>query len=320
MSIIEKALDKSRAHRGQQEDEAEVPGQTGEATGAEARSALGTDPTPATRSAEPPTSPTVAETAPPVRHSQKVNVDFAWLRKQGIIVPHDERTGLTEEFRIMKRPILDNAFGRNSAMRVPNGRLVMITSSMPGEGKTFCTLNLALSMALEVDRTVLVVDADVARPAIPHALGIDCDRGLMDVLTEPDIDIPDVLLRTNIPNLSVIPAGRPHGRSTEVLASQAMVQLLHDLNTRYEDRIILFDSPPLLATSEPGVLATHMGQIIMVVEAERTPRSSVERAMEQLQSCDVVLTTLNKSTRLPGMGGYGGYYARGSYGSSTYGQ
>lgn len=305
MSIIEKALNKSRTAREQRE---EAGGPAEEAAGRV--------------TAPPPRQPQVratADTPPPLERSHKVEIDFAWLRKQGIIVPNERRSGLAEEFRIMKRPILDNAFGRSSAMRVPNGRLVMVTSSLPREGKTFCTVNLALSMAMEVNRTVLLVDADVARPAIPHTLGFQSDRGLMDVLTEPDIDIPDVLLRTSIPNLSVLPAGRPHGRSTELLASEAMMHLLDELHDRYDDRIILFDSPPLLATSEPGVLAGHMGQIIMVVEAEHTPRTSLERAMEQLQHCDVVLTTLNKATRLPGLGGYGGYYSQG-YGQGPYGE
>ena len=315
MSIIEKALDKSRSRPlppGADRSGEKTVGETvPESTHGPARGpARGPVATP--RQAVNGTAPA----APPVRESRQVTLDFGWLRRQGFIVPDDERTGLTEEFRAIKRPVLDNAFGRNRAMRIPNGRLVMITSALPGEGKTFCTLNLALSMALEVNRTVLLVDADVARPTLPRTLGIDCDRGLMDVLTEPEVSIPDVLVRTNIPNLSILPAGRPHGRSTEVLASPAMMNLLEELNRRYDDRIILFDTPPLLATSEPGVLAAHMGQIVMVVEAERTPRSSVERAMEQLQQCDVVLTTLNKSTRNAEMGGY---YAR-PYGVDSYGR
>ncbi|MGM0672554.1 MAG: XrtA-associated tyrosine autokinase, partial [Pseudomonadota bacterium] len=161
---------------------------------------------------------------------------------------------------------------------------------------------------MEVDRTVLVVDADVARPAIPRTLGFQADRGLMDVLTDPQTDIPDVLLRTNVEGLSILPAGRPHGRSTEILASDAMMRLLDDLYERYDDRVILFDSPPLLATSEPGVLAHHMGQVVMVVDADTTPATSVERAMEQLQSCDVVLSMLNRAAPMPGMGYAGGYY------------
>lgn len=277
MSIIEKALDKNRSRQ--------VPPRTE---------------TPAAVAETPP----AAET----HRSQEVAIDFGWLRKQGIVAPGEQRSSVAEEFRMMKRPLLNNAFGRHSAMRVPRGRMIMVTSSLPAEGKTFTTTNLALSIAMEVDRTVLVVDADVARPAIPRTLGFQADLGLMDVLTDPDIDIPDVLLRTNVDGLSVLPAGRPHGRSTEILASDAMMRLLDDLHERYDDRVILFDSPPLLATSEPGVLAHHMGQVVMVVDADTTPAASVERAMEQLQSCDVVLSMLNRAAPVPGMGYAGGYY------------
>ena len=293
MSIIQKALDKRRADSGGQPPPAPpTPDEPPRAEAADAATdAAGNEPAPDT----------------PARRSREVTIDFGHLRRQGIMVPGERRSTLAEEFRLMKRPVLNNAFAPNDATRVPRGRLVMVTSALPREGKTFTTVNLALSMALEVERTVLLVDADVARPGIPDTLGIDADRGLMDVLTEPDITIPDVLLRTNVPNLSILPAGRPHGQSTELLASTAMMRLVNDLLDRYQDRMILFDSPPLLATSEPGVLATHMGQVLMVVEAEHTPRSSVERAMEQLSGCDVVLTTLNKATPLPGMG-YGGYY------------
>ena len=287
MSIIEKALDKNRAHR------------------------------PAPEAA---TEPAAVHEAAPDKHqpwqepvSQAVNIDFAWLRKQGLIVPGDQRSSVAEEFRMMKRPLLNNAFGRHAAMRVPKGRLIMITSALPGEGKTFTSVNLALSMAMELERTVLLVDADVARPSIPYALGFQADLGLMDVLSEPDVEIPDVLLRTSVENLTVLPAGRPHGRSTEILASDVMRDLIDDLHDRYEDRIILFDSPPLLATSEPGVLATHMGQVVMVVEADRTPASTVERAMHQLDSCGVVLTSLNRAT--PGLGLGGQYYGGSYYGS-----
>ena len=293
MSIIQKALDKRRTHT-----DGEAPASD---PCSDARVPADTTPS----AAEASDHETAA--AAPVPRSREVSIDFAGLRRQGIMVPGERRSALAEEFRLMKRPILNNAFTANDPARVPRGRLVMVTSSLPREGKTFTTINLALSMAMEVERTVLLVDADVARPGIPETLGIEADRGLMDVLTEPDITIPDVLLRTNVPNLSILPAGRPHGQSTELLASTAMMRLVNDLLDRYQDRMILFDSPPLLATSEPGVLATHMGQVLMVVEAEHTPRSSVERAMEQLSGCDVVLTTLNKATPLPGMG-YGGYY------------
>ena len=296
MSIIEKALDKRRS------SQPKVPPDT--------KANLASGDPPAGDLRAPPVAPAAAQAASehPVRTSKQINIDFGWLRRQGIMVPGEKRSSLAEQYRHLKRPILNNAFGRQSVTRVPKGRMIMVTSSLPKEGKTFTSINLALSMALEVDRTVLLVDADVARPALPRTLGFEADRGLMDVLTDPGIEIPDVLLRTNIPNLTILPAGRFHAQSTELLASSAMVRLLEDLHNRYQDRIILFDSPPLLVTSESGVLATQMGQVIMVVEADNTPASSVERAMEQLEGCDVVLTLLNKSTSVPGQSYGGGYY------------
>ncbi len=311
MSIIEKALEKRRSQdrsHGQEvpSDEAPEPGAApGEAgTGA-----------PAGRG-----EPWGGDGGPDRRID--VEVDFGWLRQQGIQVPGEQRTGLEEEFRIMKRPVLENAFGRGGVSPVEKGRLVMLTSALPGEGKTFCTLNLALSLALEVERTVLVVDADVARPNVPWSLGFEADRGLMDLLTDPSATLPDLLLRTQIPNLSVLPCGRPQGRSTELLASRAMSELLEDIHSRYSDRIVVFDTPPLLASSEPSVLARQMGQVLLVVEAESTARMAVTRAVELLDGCDVVLSMLNKSSNIPGIsyGGYGGYGYYGSYYTSNPGE
>lgn len=234
-------------------------------------------------------------------------LDIERMRSQGLLTPEDTRSQLAEEFRMLKRPIINNAFGTRSDF-VRSANLVMITSSLPREGKSFCTINLALSIAHEVDRTVLLVDADVARPAIPTYLGIQAEIGLLDVLGDEGIDLADAIIRTNTPNLSIVTAGTNHRHSTELLASEAMVQLTSEMADRYPDRIVLFDSPPLLATSEASVLAAHMGQVVMIVEAERTPADAVRRALEQLKSCDVVMTLLNKTRRVPGIDYGYGYY------------
>jgi protein-tyrosine kinase len=221
------------------------------------------------------------------------------------------KSQIAEEFRIIKRPLIANAFGQGAA-RVKNGNLIMITSSLPGEGKSFCAINLAISMAMEMDRTVLLIDADVAKPRVPEYLGIHADKGLLDVLQDKDLKLSDVLIRTDIAKLTVLPAGRTYKRATELLASAAMTRLVEDIGNRYPDRIILFDSPPLLATSESSVLATHMGQIVMVVEAEKTSQEAVREALSHIQSCEVVGMLLNKTTPTPGADYYYGYY--GSYG------
>ncbi|EAR21275.1 XrtA-associated tyrosine autokinase [Nitrococcus mobilis] len=240
-------------------------------------------------------------------------LDVGHMKSQGLLTPEDSRSPLAEEFRMVKRPIINNAFGTRADC-VRSGNLVMITSALPREGKSFCTINLALSIAQEVDRTVLLVDADVARPAIPRYLGIRAEVGLLDVLGGEDIDLADAIVRTSIPNLSIVMAGANHKRSTELLASEAMTQLTAEMAERYPDRIVLFDSPPLLATSEASVLAAHMGQVVLVVEAERVPEEAVRGALEQLKRCDVVMTLLNKACRVPGIDyGYGYGYGYGHY-------
>jgi receptor protein-tyrosine kinase len=243
--------------------------------------------------------------------SQVQSINLARLHRMGVVSPDAEKSQIAEEFRIIKRPLIANAFGQGAA-RVKNGNLIMVTSSLPGEGKSFCAINLAISMAMEMDRTVLLVDADVAKPRVPEYLGIHADKGLLDVLQDKDLKLSDVLIRTDIAKLTVLPAGRTYKRATELLASAAMTRLVEDIGNRYPDRIILFDSPPLLATSESSVLATHMGQIVMVVEAERTSQEAVREALSHIQSCEVVGMLLNKTTPTPGADYYYGYY--GSYG------
>ena len=243
--------------------------------------------------------------------SQVQSINLARLHRMGVVAPDAEKSQIAEEFRIIKRPLIANAFGQGTT-RVKNGNLIMVTSSLPGEGKSFCAINLAISMAMEMDRTVLLVDADVAKPRVPEYLGIHADKGLLDGLQDKDLKLSDVLIKTDIAKLTVLPAGRTYKRATELLASAAMTRLVEDIGNRYPDRIILFDSPPLLATSESSVLATHMGQIVMVVEAEKTSQEAVREALSHIQSCEVVGMLLNKTTPTPGADYYYGYY--GSYG------
>ena len=243
--------------------------------------------------------------------SMQVEIDLKRLARMGGVTPDAERSQVAEEFRLIKRPLLANAFGQGGAA-VRNGNLIMVTSALPGEGKSFCSLNLAISIATEMERTVLLVDADVARPRLPEYLGIRAGKGLMDVLQDPSLELSEVMLRTNIPKLSLLTAGHPYKHGTELLASSAMSRLVADLANRYPDRVIIFDSPPLLSTSEASVLATHMGQIVMVVEAEKTSQEAVKEALSQLESCEVIGMVLNKSTAVLGNDNYYGYY--GTYG------
>jgi protein-tyrosine kinase len=233
---------------------------------------------------------------------QAVNIDLDRLQRQSIIVPGSGRTPMSESFRRVKRHVLANI--ANAEPGSP-ANLVMVTSPLANEGKTFCTINLAISMAMEMERTVLLVDADVAKPSVPSVLGIRIERGLMDVLFEQGIDLSSVLCRTNIDKLTFLPAGKGRHHATEMLASDAMGAMLQEMAERYSDRIIIFDSPPLLAASESSVLATRMGQIVMVVEAGKTTEAALKESLNRIEQCRNVGLLLNK---IEGAGlGYGGY-------------
>lgn len=230
------------------------------------------------------------------------------MRRAGMVTPDGERTQISEEFRLVKRPLLSNAF-RRDGKAIKRGNMIMVTSALPGEGKTFTAINLATSIALERDQTVLLVDADVAKASIPEFLGIPYEKGLLDVLADEAIPLSDVMIRTQIDNFSILPAGRRHRNSTELLASEAMHKLVEELATRYPDRIIIFDSPPLLATSEASVLAEHMGQIVMVIETGKTPQEALREALGLVERCEFVGVVMNKgsSAARDGYGYYGTY-------------
>ncbi|MCK7470644.1 MAG: AAA family ATPase [Desulfomicrobium escambiense] len=170
----------------------------------------------------------------------------------------------------------------------------MVTSSVPGEGKTTCAVNLAMSIAMEIDTSVLLVDANVLRPGLPDRLGMPSTRGLFDSLVDPGLDLSELILRTNIPKLSVLPTGTLATRSAELLASTAMNRLLDELACRYDDRIVIFDGPPLLATPGAQTLASRVGQVVVVVEAGRTPRRLLGQAFAMLEQCPNVVSILNR--------------------------
>lgn len=269
-----------------------------------------------------PNEPTLPASAEPAKsESQRQNINLGKLRQAGMITPDGERSLIAEEFRLIKRPLIMNALGQGAAP-ITNGNLIMVTSSFPREGKSFCSINLAMSIAMEMDNTVLLVDADVAKPSIPQFLGLKAEKGLMDVLLDEHLDLSDVLIKTNVEKLTVLPAGRGYQYSTELLASEAMYRLLQEMAQRYSDRIIIFDSPPLLATTESRVLATHMGQIVMVVEAGKTRQEALKEALHYLESCDVVSLLMNKGSGTGGTDyyGYGGYGSYGGYGYGSYGR
>ncbi|WP_371865285.1 XrtA-associated tyrosine autokinase, partial [Massilia eburnea] len=241
------------------------------------------------------------------RTTHTVELDLMRMHEAGLVTAAGGRTSLVEDFRIIKRPLIKRAFGARKPGDNP-GNLIMITSSLPGEGKTFCSINLAMSIAMELDHTVLLVDADVARPSVLRTLGLPAQRGLMDILLDDKLDMADVMLRTNVNTLSILPAGTSSPRATELLASHMMKNLVTEIANRYPDRIVIFDSPPLLLTSESHVLASNMGQIVLVVESERTTQHAVKESLRQLDGLSNVNLIYNKSREFPGTETYDYHY------------
>jgi exopolysaccharide/PEP-CTERM locus tyrosine autokinase len=269
--------------------------------------------------ANPPPLPVTAAVSPPTPAtvSRTVELDFEAIAAQSLLTPNAPRSLLGDQMRVIKRPLIRNAFGKGAAKLV-HGNLIMVTSALAGEGKSFTAVNLAMSIAAELDHTVMLVDADVARPSVSRMLGLDVAEGsafgpgLLDVL-DGSAAMSDVLVRTNVDKLTILPSGTQHERATELLASDAMTRLLEEMARRYPDRIIIFDSPPLLQTTESRVLATHMGQIVVVVRAGTTLQADVQSALATIEACPVRMMVLNQATATSDRGyGYGYGYGQGS--------
>lgn len=225
------------------------------------------------------------------------------LRAAGLLPPPHQERELAQQFRQIKRPIINRALGRG-VDALPQGNLVMVASAVPGEGKTFISLNLALSMRLEEDVTVLLVDGDVVNPRMSQVLGADNERGLLDIIKDPTISMGSLILPTDVPGLSFLPAGRPDDKATEFLASARMQQVVAQLAAQDPARLVLFDSAPLLLTTESHALAQLAGQILIVVRAGQTPHHVVLEAIDTLAEDKSVSLVLNQSMRQPRTGYY----------------
>ncbi len=236
-------------------------------------------------------------------------VDVAALERAGLFDWTRGRSRISEEFRLAQRQILRTAFAADAEVGLAN--LVMVTSARPGEGKSFTSLNLAGSVALQGDHHVLLVDSDSKRDSICQALGLADMPGILDLAANPALDPAEVILKTEIDNLSIIPVGQERGRSPELFAGREMTRLIQSLGRRYTDRLLILDAPPCLSTSDPAALAPVVGQILFVVEAERTQRDEVEASLDLIQACPTILLLLNKvqiSTRYT-FGAYSSYYS-----------
>jgi protein-tyrosine kinase len=228
-----------------------------------------------------------------------IAIDQAGLRAAGMLPPAHQEHELAQEYRRIKRPLINNALGRGVAA-LAHGNLIMITSAVPGEGKTFMSLNLAFSICLEEDVTVLLVDGDVVNPRISQILGVENEPGLLDLIKAPTPSLASAILPTDVPGLAFLPAGRQDANATELLASSRMHAVMAQLGSADPARLVLFDSAPLLVTTESQALAHFAGQLLVVVRADQTPQHVVLEALETLDEGKPVSLVLNQSLRQSG--------------------
>ncbi|USA38329.1 P-loop NTPase family protein [Pelagerythrobacter marinus] len=234
-------------------------------------------------------------------------VDRELLRDQGLIVPDGAVNALVEEFRIVKRRLLESASQAGTA----RSRRVLICSPHPGEGKTFCASNLAIALAAERDSEVLLIDADFAKPSILSTFGLPKGPGFMDCLANDGIAPEDLVIGTDIPGLWVLPAGNQTNSDSEYLASRRTAEVLDRLSMGAPHRILIFDSPPALAASPAAELAKHVGQAVLVARADSTAQSALEDAVELLSACPDVKLMLNDAHFSPSGRKFGTYYGYG---------
>jgi protein-tyrosine kinase len=236
-------------------------------------------------------------------------VDAVALERGGMVDWSRTRSRISEEFRLVQRQILRSAFGPGAEPGFSN--LLMVTSARPGEGKSFTSVNLAGSIARQGDHHVLLVDADSKRDSFCYSLGLAEARGLLDLVANPKLDPAPLIVKTPIERLSILPVGRERERSAELFSTKEMTRLIQSLGRRYADRLLILDAPPCLSTSDPAVLAPVVGQILFVVEADRTQRDEVEASLDLIQACQTITLVLNKqqiSSRYT-FGAYSSYYS-----------
>jgi exopolysaccharide/PEP-CTERM locus tyrosine autokinase len=249
----------------------------------------------------------------------RLNIDA--LREAGLLAPNGESRAIESQFRALKRPLIQKLFAHATAdgSELEPRCSVMITSALPGDGKTFTSMNLALSMAMERDHSVILVDGDVAKPHISRSLGLGSEAGLLDLIDRDSTDIESVLVPTDLPGLSVLPVGRQSHQATEMLASEGMRNVIGALEGLDSRAIVLVDSPPILVTSEARVLASLFDQVVMVVRAGGTPKQAVLDAIKMVGEGPEINLVLNQALHA-GTGAYYGYGGRYAYGEEKQGE
>jgi len=248
----------------------------------------------------------------PVATTRIVPIDRAHLRSLDLLPPAEFERQIISQYQHIKRPLVASVLGRDPALGAAS-HVIMLASALPGEGKTFTSINLALSLALEKDIEVLLVDADVRKPHVSSIFGIESEKGLTDLLTDNSLTPEQVILRTDVPNLSLMPAGRATENATELLSSGRMTDVVAQLAAPDGLRIVLFDSPPLLLATESHALANCAGQVVLVVRAEVTSQNAVKDAINTIGVNKPVSLILNQTSAAPSSG----YYGYGSYGDAS---
>lgn len=248
-------------------------------------------------------NPERQELSPP---PPRLAIDFSALRRAGLAAPVAAEDMVAKEYQRIKRPLLANVTGYG-ASGIADANRLMVASAISGEGKTFTSMNLALSLARERDHSVVLVDGDVIKPTISRALGLKDKQGLTDLLVDDRLSLSDTVLETDVPRLWILPAGQRHKETTELLSSQRMAWLVSELS-RDPSRIVVFDSPPLLATAEAQALAVAVGQILVVVKAGATDQGAVEAALSLIASPDKAVNLILNQSRMAHGDYYAGYY------------
>ena len=288
MSLVEKAMTRLR--------------RPGEAAG---------DPT----ATQPIAAPLTERAAEPVKAAKQMIVDINLLRARGYLPEEDKERQFADEYRRIKRPLIRKALAPIPAAAAADPRLIMVTSALPGDGKTFTSINLAFSLARERDISVVLVDADLPKPHVSRIFGVQEERGLTDALTDESVSIESLVIQSNVRNFSILPAGASEEGSSELLSSNRMRQVVKSLCANNPRRLVLLDSPPLLITTEGPALVSVSGQVVLVVRAGLTPRRAVLDAISMIDADRAGGIVLNEA-QMGVMHGYYGY-AYGSYGDAA---
>lgn len=238
--------------------------------------------------------------------TKQINLDPEWLRKHRVITSTTKDT-VAEAYKILRTQVLQR-------LRINGWKTLGVTATRPGNGKTLTALNLAVSLALESNQTVLLADLDLRRPTLAGYLTEEPLLGISDYLTG-DHDLADLLINPGIERLVILPGHDALANSSEHLSSPRMIQLVEELKTRYPDRIVLFDLPPLFVGDDLMAFSPHLDALMLVVEEANTTKDELRMAYELLEGRNIIGTVLNKSVYNVGPPGYGGY---GSYGGYRY--